>query len=102
MLGEVGSFSRQESVDMRRNEVENHEQKISRSEEERAAWNRYMRNFRRSFKERGLTSLSTVITAEHNDFIDLYGREKKCHSKREALMMIIEDVKSRYERESEE
>ena len=86
---------------MGQKEVENNDQKISRSEEERAAWNRYMRNFRRSFKERGLTSLSTVITAEHNDFIDRYGREKECHSKREALMMIIEDVKSRHERENE-
>ncbi|WP_180897348.1 hypothetical protein [Martelella soudanensis] len=84
---------------MGRNEVENQEQKNSRSEEERAAWNRYMRNFRRGFRKRGLTSLSTVITTEHSEFIERYGRDKECQSKREALMMIIEDVKARYDQE---
>ncbi|MAM10483.1 MAG: hypothetical protein CML23_08480 [Rhizobiaceae bacterium] len=73
--------------------------KAERSEEERTAWNRYMRNFRRSFKDRGLTSLSTVITTEHAEFIERFGREKACQSKREALMMIIEDVKDRFENE---
>ena len=84
---------------MGRNEVENQDHKINRSEEERAAWNRYMRNFRRSFRGRGLTSLSTVITTEHSEFIDRFGRENECQSKREALMMIIEDVKARYDHE---
>ncbi|MBB4120139.1 hypothetical protein [Martelella radicis] len=76
--------------------------KTERSEEERTAWNRYMRNFRRSFKDRGLTSLSTVITTEHAEFIERFGRERACQSKREALMMIIEDVKERYETDADE
>lgn len=82
---------------MGRNEVENQDQKSTRSDEEREAWNRYMRNFRRGFRKRGLTSLSTVITTEHSEFIERYGRDKECQSKREALMMIIDDVKSRYD-----
>ncbi|WP_174800669.1 hypothetical protein [Martelella limonii] len=86
---------------MNRHDMDSSDHKMSRSEDERAAWNRYMRNFRRSFKDRGLTSLSTVITTEHSDFIDRYGREKECQSKREALMMIIEDVKARYDDEKD-
>ncbi|AJY46470.1 hypothetical protein [Martelella endophytica] len=77
-------------------------QKFARSDEEREAWNRYMRNFRRGFKQRGLTSLSTVITVEHADFIDQYGRARGCQSKREALMMIIDDVKKRFETEGDQ
>lgn len=82
---------------MRQDEIENHNGRGLRTDEERAAWNRYMRNFRRSFKERGLTSLSTVITTEHAEFIEKYGREEACSSKREALMQIIDKFKDQYE-----
>lgn len=73
-----------------------------RTDEERAAWNRYMRNFRRSFKEKGLTSLSTVVKTEHAEFIERFGRETACDSKREALMTIIDSFKKQYEQAKNE
>ena len=82
---------------MSQDDFERRSQKTVRTDEERAAWNRYMRNFRRGFKERGLASLSTVITVEHAEFIDRYSREKGCQSKREALMMIIDEAMERFE-----
>ncbi|TPW33514.1 hypothetical protein FJU08_02855 [Martelella alba] len=82
---------------MSHSELDSRSRKIERSDEERAAWNRYMRNFRRSFKERGLTSLSTVITTDQADFIEKYGRETACQSKREALMTIIDRFRDQYE-----
>ncbi|WP_354435933.1 hypothetical protein [Martelella mangrovi] len=98
----VRSFDKR-GFDMGQSGNDNDGRKSSgRSEEERAAWNRYMRNFRRSFKDRGLTSLSTVITTEHSEFIERFGRENACQSKREALMMIIDDVKKRFESENDD
>ena len=78
------------------------DEKSVRSEEEKAAWNRYMRNFRSTFKEKGLKSLSTVIKEEHSEFIDHFGRAHACQSKREALMMILDDARKRFEDELED
>nr|WP_272211657.1 hypothetical protein [Marinicella sp. W31]MDC2877547.1 hypothetical protein [Marinicella sp. W31] len=42
-----------------------------------------------------------MITTDHAKFIEEFGRQNGCQSKREALMMIIEDVKERFEDEDD-
>ncbi|WP_165972857.1 hypothetical protein [Martelella mediterranea] len=49
-----------------------------------------------------MTSLSTVVKTEHAEFIERFGRETACDSKREALMTIIDSFKKQYDQAKNE